>query len=70
VRTRTFRIDPGSPLAGKALSESGLRDLHGVSVLAVQRAEETVSNPPGDLVLNAGDVLFVMAPTSWQPDEL
>jgi K+/H+ antiporter YhaU regulatory subunit KhtT len=36
-------------------------------VLAVQRSGATLANPRGDVVLQAGDVLFVIGPEQWDP---
>jgi CPA2 family monovalent cation:H+ antiporter-2 len=57
---RTYRVAPGSPLAGIRLEESGLRDRYGATVLAIRREGATITNPPGDQVLLAGDVVVLI----------
>jgi K+/H+ antiporter YhaU regulatory subunit KhtT len=52
---------------GQTIASSRLRDDHGVTVLAVLRTGETIANPRGDVVLQAGDVLFVIGPKTWAP---
>lgn len=65
----TFHIPlrDGHPWVGQTIAQSQLRDAHGVVVLAVRREGETLSNPRGALLLQAGDVLFVIAPDDWSP---
>jgi TrkA domain protein len=47
-------------VAGQTLAESDLRDVSGVSVLAVQRGEETVPNPEADRRIEPGDILVTL----------
>lgn len=70
LATRTFRLSDASPLAGRTIAESGLRAEYGVTVLAVQRGAETIGNPVGATVLEAGDALFVIGPVGWDPAPL
>ena len=49
----------GSPLVGQTLTEATIRERWGVSVVAVQRGTEVVSNPPADFRLEAEDVIVV-----------
>lgn len=52
------RIAESSPLGGQLLRDTPIRSELGVIVLAVRRAAgELVTNPPPDIVLQAGDVL-------------
>lgn len=48
-----------SPLIGKTLKEIGFRQAWGLSVLAIQRREETLVDKIGKISLRAGDVLLV-----------
>jgi len=52
VASGTLRGD--HPLVTKSLRECGLRD-KGIMVLAIQRQEETIPNPPADTCLLRGD---------------
>lgn len=67
LATRSLPLRPDNPWVGRSIAESRLRDEHGVVVLAVLRAGETLSNPRGGLVLQADDVLFVIGPEDWDP---
>ena len=49
---------PGdSALVGQTLGGADVREKTGVSIIAVQRGEETIPNPPPDFEIEAGDVL-------------
>ncbi len=56
----TLRVAEGSALAGRSLAQVELRKIHGVTVLAVRRGTEIVVNPPADVALHPGDILFVL----------
>jgi TrkA domain protein len=51
-----------SPLVGRTLGESNVRSDLGVSVIAIQRDEETIANPGADTRLEAGDTLVAVGP--------
>lgn len=53
-------VDADSDLAGSTLAEANVRAETGVSVLAVQRGEETIANPAPDTRIEAGDTLVVL----------
>lgn len=67
LSTRSFRLTADSPLVGSSIAQSALRSQHGVAILAVRRGAETMGNPDSSLVLEAGDVLLVFGPESWDP---
>lgn len=67
LATHSIPLRPDSALVGRSIAESGLRQAHGVTVLAVNRDGQTLANPRGDLVLQAQDVLFVIGPLDWEP---
>ena len=51
------------PLVGKTLSESGIRQTHGLTVLAMVRGEgETILNPVATEAIKSGDHLVVLGP--------
>lgn len=58
--TDVFRLDAGSPAAGKSLLEIDLRRETGVSLLAVARNGVSYPNPKADFRLEAGDDLVLM----------
>lgn len=60
VKVISFRLHPNSILIGKALSESQLRNLYGLTVLLIRRGAEVLSNPPPETTLKADDVLVVV----------
>jgi len=68
--THTLRLTERSPIAGKTIAGSGLRAEHGVTIIAVTRDGVASSNPDGDFVLEAGDVLFTVGPSDWEPDSV
>ncbi|MFC6988945.1 cation:proton antiporter regulatory subunit [Haloplanus sp. GCM10025708] len=53
-------VPSDSPLVGTALGESGVRSETGVSVIAIQRDGETVSNPDPGFEVEAGDLLVAI----------
>jgi K+/H+ antiporter YhaU regulatory subunit KhtT len=67
LATHSIPLREGNPWVGESIASSRLRDDHGVMVLAVQRSGGTIANPRGDVVLQAGDVLFVIGPERWDP---
>jgi CPA2 family monovalent cation:H+ antiporter-2 len=66
LEVETFRIDPGAPAAGKTLADLRLRAKVGVTVLAIQRDGETLTNPWGGTLLQAGDLVITLGkPTQF-----
>lgn len=53
-------LESDAALVGATLDESGIRAETGVSVIAVQRDSETISNPEPAFELAAGDVLVAI----------
>jgi CPA2 family monovalent cation:H+ antiporter-2 len=60
VEMTSVRIGEGSPLAGRTLGETEMRKIYGVTVLALRRGDETVSNPGVDERFQPGDLLFLV----------
>ncbi len=56
----TIRINEDSPMAGKTLAEVGFRQKFGVTVLAVQRGKETITNPSGNTRLVSEDIVILI----------
>ena len=61
------RMQPGqlfiseeSPIANRSLAESGLRSRFELQVVAVQRGDAVIANPPPTELLRGGDVLTVL----------
>ena len=51
---------PGSVVDGNTLAGADVRRRFGVSVIGVQRGEERITSPKPDLMLRAGDVVYVV----------
>jgi monovalent cation:H+ antiporter-2, CPA2 family len=64
VDITTFRVGEGSPIAGKSIAQMEIRQKHGVTVLAIRRGEQMVSNPDGNTVIHAGDLLIALSEPS------
>lgn len=60
VEIQTLRVAEGSPIAGRALNETDLRNVYGVSVVAVRRDGSMIPNPGGDEIVAAGDLLVLL----------
>lgn len=53
-------VAENSPIAGQTVKEIRLRSNYGVTILALRREGETITNPDSDVQLCKGDVLFMM----------
>jgi CPA2 family monovalent cation:H+ antiporter-2 len=62
----SLRVKEGAPVAGKSLALIGLRKKYGVTLLAIRRNSETISNPGADAVFAPEDIAVLVGP----PDEL
>jgi len=60
IEIETIRIEAISPLAGKSLADIGFRRKYGVTVLAIQRGAQTITNPSGDTQLVAQDIVILI----------
>jgi CPA2 family monovalent cation:H+ antiporter-2 len=66
LEVETFRIEAKAPAAGKTLAELRLRQQVGITVLAIQRDGETLTNPWGGTSLQAGDLVISLGkPTQF-----
>jgi K+/H+ antiporter YhaU regulatory subunit KhtT len=66
VEISSLRVSAHSPLIGKTLVETELRQNYGVTVLAVQNKSGIVSNPEGDIQIHSNDLLLVIG----KPDQI
>ena len=62
VEISTLRVVERSPFVGKSLAEIELRKKYGVTVLAIRRNSQILSNPNVNMPFCANDVLFVLGP--------
>ena len=53
-------LESASPFVGKSLKETDMRVKYGVTIVSIQRDEQTISNPDGKVILLADDVLVLM----------
>jgi len=58
--TESFMVPRSSPAAGRSIRELQLRKLTGVTIIAVVRSAKPTTNPPPDLVIEAGDILVMV----------
>jgi CPA2 family monovalent cation:H+ antiporter-2 len=56
----TFMVGHGSLLEGKSMREGTLRDRSGVTVLAIRRGDDTVTNPDPVWELRSGDIVLLL----------
>ncbi len=63
VQISSVRLSGDSPFVGKRLSEIALRKKYGVTVLAIRREHQILSNPDGDTQLQANDILVILSPS-------
>lgn len=61
VELSTVRVQAGAELEGKTLAETDLRQKYGVTLLAIRRGSDTVTNPAGDVRLVADDILVILS---------
>ncbi|HOT02793.1 MAG TPA: monovalent cation:proton antiporter family protein [Methanolinea sp.] len=66
VEVQTMEVVSASRVNGKDLKELKVRNDYGVSVLAVERGEEIITNPDGEFRVQAGDRLVVIG----KPEQL
>ena len=62
VEISALRVVERSPLVGRSLAEIELRKKYGVTVLAIRRNSQILSNPNVNMPFCANDVLFVLGP--------
>lgn len=62
VEISTLRVAERSPLVGKSLAKIELRKKYGVTVLAIRRDSQILSNPNVNMPFCGNDVLFVLGP--------
>jgi CPA2 family monovalent cation:H+ antiporter-2 len=63
-----FRVQGGSPAAGRSLGEAGVRRLTGCSVIAVRRGSGNLPIVTPETVLEVADTVVVVGPEARIPD--
>jgi CPA2 family monovalent cation:H+ antiporter-2 len=56
----TYQLMPGDESRGRTLAEVNLRARTGAMIMAVRRASNYILSPPADLLLEAGDILYLL----------
>jgi TrkA domain protein len=59
-------VDDDSPLVEASLAEAGIRQATGVSIIAIQRGDQTIANPEPTEVVQAGDILVSLGTRTEQ----
>jgi CPA2 family monovalent cation:H+ antiporter-2 len=60
MEVSTLRVDAGSALDGRRLSETDLRPVYGITVVAIRREEALIPNPGAGTRIQAGDALVLL----------
>jgi TrkA domain protein len=60
ARIKWVQLPTNSSLAGQTIADAQIRSRTGVSIIAIQRGERTISNPDKDEVVAGNDVLVVV----------
>ncbi|MCX8030092.1 MAG: cation:proton antiporter [Thermodesulfovibrionales bacterium] len=60
IETETYLIKENSKVAGHTVKELHLRAETGVTIIAIQRAEEIFINPSANFEINLGDILYLI----------
>lgn len=53
-------VAPESTLIGVTLADADIRQQYGVSIIAIQRGDETIPSPGADTTIESGDTLVVL----------
>jgi CPA2 family monovalent cation:H+ antiporter-2 len=64
LRVRKYRIPPRSPLIGRTIRESGIREEGHALVTGIERGEQRIPNPESTVVLQQGDLLWLVGNSS------
>lgn len=62
TEVRRASVTERSALVGRTIAQIGMRTHYGVTILAIRRGEQVVSNPHGEELIRAGDVLVLLGP--------
>ncbi len=61
IEINTFRVEEAAPIVGRSISQIELRKKYGITLLAIQRDHQIISNPDADTTIHAKDLLVVLA---------
>jgi CPA2 family monovalent cation:H+ antiporter-2 len=65
-KTQSFHVRSGLSCIGKTIGEIKLKRRSGATILGIQKAEQIIHNPNGEMLIEEGDVLMLFG---W-PDQL
>ncbi len=60
VELRRYEVQPGSQVYGKTIRQSGIREQAHSLVVGIERGEDRILNPISDMLLEEGDVVWVV----------
>jgi CPA2 family monovalent cation:H+ antiporter-2 len=63
IEISTLRVEGKSAIVGQSLSQLDLRKKYGVTMLALRRNEEMISNPGSDMRICPDDIIILMGKT-------
>ncbi|GAA0248985.1 cation:proton antiporter regulatory subunit [Haladaptatus pallidirubidus] len=63
-----MEVKDESPLVSQTLQEAGIRQRTGVSVIAIQRGDETIANPNPNTTIDSGDILVAIGTREEQAE--
>jgi di/tricarboxylate transporter len=66
IRTYEAAISASSPLVGKNVRDSNFREKYGAVVIAIHRNGERIKRKIGDITLQPGDTLLLLAPKTFR----
>jgi len=66
IEVRKFRLPETSSLVNRTLADIDLRRKYDITLLAIRRGQNVISNPGGDMLIMGGDELVIMG----SPDRL
>lgn len=64
VEITSFQVSPSSQVVGKSLADIGLRKRYGITVLAIRRATQIISDNIVDIPFAPDDLLYAMGSTT------
>ncbi|MCL7416639.1 MAG: potassium transporter TrkA [Halalkalicoccus sp.] len=63
-----YTLDGETPIVGKTLEETDIRERTGATIIAVERGEEVIASPEADFRLEAGDIAVAVGTRENQRD--
>jgi len=67
IEISAIRVHPGSPVVGKSVGQIELRKKYGVTLLAIRRTSEIVSDIGAETQFRADDILLILSSPNKLP---